>query len=158
RGGRQLGVLPSTTRRDRPALNYFPGHDGEWIVWMPEGFYDTSIAGDRRLLGWHVNKVLPPAPAAPGAVPPPNRIELLPSVFHPIADYEKQLYKPEVINQLLQTGDLVRTLLGLQIPPDPMWPAIRILQPAGAGPGVVVEATQPRLNVQFEIQAGAPER
>ena len=54
RGPAALNPL-STFRRDRSALNLLPGSDGEWIMWMPESFYDTSIAGDRRLLGWHLN-------------------------------------------------------------------------------------------------------
>ncbi len=55
-GGPNLPPL-STFRLDRSALNLLPGSDREWIVWMPESYYDTSIAGDSRLLGWHVNKV-----------------------------------------------------------------------------------------------------
>ncbi len=44
-----------TTRRERPALSLFVGDDREWVFWTPRGEYDTSIVGDERLLGWHLN-------------------------------------------------------------------------------------------------------
>ncbi|WP_152051614.1 WD40 repeat domain-containing protein [Tautonia marina] len=80
-----------TTKRDSPLLSYYPGIDREWVLWMPEGYYDTSIAGDHRLIGWHVN---PPI----GALMEPTR-------FHPLSRYEEQLLRPEAIDTLLRTAD-----------------------------------------------------
>ena len=45
-----------TTKRDGPALTIFPALDGEWIVWTPQGYYETSAVGDRKYLGWHRNR------------------------------------------------------------------------------------------------------
>ncbi|MEW4568317.1 hypothetical protein AB1L88_10655 [Tautonia sp. JC769] len=80
-----------TTKRDSPRLSFYPGIDREWVLWMPEGYYDTSIAGDHRLVGWHVN---PPV----GALMGPTR-------FHPLSRYEEQLLRPEAIDTLLRTAD-----------------------------------------------------
>ncbi|WP_169978633.1 hypothetical protein [Tautonia rosea] len=80
-----------TTKRDSPLLSFYPGVDREWVLWMPEGYYDTSVAGDHRLIGWHVN---PPI----GALMEPTR-------FHPLSRYEEQLLRPEAIDTLLQTAD-----------------------------------------------------
>ena len=67
---------------------------------MPEGFYDTSIAGDRRLLGWHVNKWTPVA----------GRFHPALSDFFPMSRYEGLFHQRRVIDQLLQTGDPVAAL------------------------------------------------
>src|SRR5262249_3874972 len=45
-----------TSKRDGPALTLFPATTGQWVLWTPQGHYDASIAGDRRHLGWHVNR------------------------------------------------------------------------------------------------------
>jgi WD40 repeat protein len=57
-------IALGTSRRDSPAASLFIGEDREWVVWMPSGYYDTSIAGDTKLLGWHINppKLVPPRP------------------------------------------------------------------------------------------------
>lgn len=36
-------------------LSFFVGADGEWIVWTPEGYYKSSLHGD-KYIGWHVNQ------------------------------------------------------------------------------------------------------
>ena len=45
-----------TSRRNGPAVSLFVAEDREWVLWMPRGFYDTSIAGDTKFLGWHMNR------------------------------------------------------------------------------------------------------
>ena len=138
-----------TTRKDRPALSFMPGSDKEWIVWMPEGYYDTSIAGDRRLLGWHINKV----------VANPARLVPLASEFYPMSRFEGQLHRPAVINRLLQTGDVVAALAAGQGPivvETP--PTIRIVQPANVLPGAELVVPQPTLSLRIEAAGGSPNR
>jgi hypothetical protein len=114
----------TTSRRDQPALSLLPGSDQEWIVWMPEGYYDTSIAGDRRLLGWHVNKIVDRRPVA---------IDARPSEFYPMSRYEGQLRRPQAIDTLLRTADPLAALRVAQgprvvVPP----PRVRFVEPAAA--------------------------
>jgi len=138
RGGRPEQF--QTTRRDSPVLSFFPGSDREWVAWMPEGFYDTSIAGDRRLLGWHVNKGL----AAP-------------TEFYPMSRYEAQLRQPQVIDTLLRTADAVGAIGALAPPVVVAPPTIRIVAPVAAPPGGEIAVQQPILDLRIEV-AGSQDR
>lgn len=100
--------LHGTSRRDTPVLTLFPATDGQWVLWMPQGYYDTSAAGDRRHLGWHVNR---------GTM---RKLEL--SDYLPIDRYEKELRRPQVIERLLATGDIGQAIQALN-PGDPTNPA-----------------------------------
>ncbi len=129
-----------TTRRDSPVLSLFPGSDREWVTWMPEGYYDTSIAGDRRLLGWHVNKGL-----------------AVPTEFYPMSRYEAQLRQPRVIDTLLRTADAV-VAIGAAAPPVVVGPpTIRIVAPAPAPAGGEIAVQQPTLDLRIEA-VGSPDR
>src|SRR5690606_7751060 len=111
--------------------------------------YDTSIAGDRRLLGWHLNHL---------DTRDPNRWLSLPSEFFPMSRYEKQLRKPEVIDAVIRTGDAVAALaLAQGAPVVRKPPAIRVLEPRPIAPGVEIVATEPELTLRVEAEA-APER
>jgi WD40 repeat protein len=126
-----------TTRRDSPVLSLFLGSDHEWVIWMPEGYYDTSIAGDRRLLGWHVNK---------GVAMPPE--------FHPMSRYEAQLRKPPIIDTLLRTADAVGAIgaVGALSPPEVVPPpTIRIVAPLPVTAGGEIEVQQPSLDLRVEV-------
>ena len=111
-----------TSRRDSPALSLFMGSKQEWIVWMPEGYYHSSIAGDRELLGWHVNKQ-------------PNVATT--TAFYPMSRYEAQLRKREVVDRLLATGDVAATLVAgpgaTQDRPSAQHPDRGACRPAGHG-------------------------
>jgi WD40 repeat protein len=129
-----------TTRRDSPVLSLFPSSDREWVMWMPEGYYDTSFAGDRRLLGWHVNKGM--------AVPPE---------FHPMSRYEAQLRRPRIIDALLQTADAVGAIGAGQPPEIVAPPSIQITAPVAAPGGGEIVVQQPALNLRLEV-VGSPGR
>lgn len=147
RAGEAQPQVLATSRADVPALSLFAAPDREWVVWMPEGFYETSIAGDRRLIGWHVNHVDATDPAG---------LRSLPSDFHPMSRFEAQLRRPAVIDSLLTTGDPAAALATVQGPPvvrSP--PAIRLVAPAPAAPGAEVVAAGPDLNLQVEAEASA---
>ncbi len=132
-----------TSLRNLPALNFLPGHDHEWIIWTPEGYYDTSIAGDHRLLGWHVNKFV----VIQGLRVPQ------PSDFFPISKYRGQLHQPLLIDNLLAGGPNNAARPDIKLPPN-----IEIVAPVAAAPGAIVTVQQPRLNVQIRAEGGAPDR
>ncbi len=62
-----------------PPLLSFYVQDKEWICWSPEGYYASSVAGE-QLGGWVIN----------------NGINEL-AEYHPIYDFKKEYYKPELI-------------------------------------------------------------
>jgi WD40 repeat protein len=149
RQGVATAIPMSTSRSEVPSLSLFPGGDREWIVWMPEGYYETSIAGDRRLLGWHLNQL---------DTSDPNRWLSLSSEFFPMSRYEKQLRRPDVIDAVLKTGDAVAALaLAKGAPVVQKPPAIRVIAPRPAEPGAEIVATEPELNLRVEAEA-SPER
>ena len=95
-----LGVLDyrarmPSTKRDSPALTLLLGEDKEWVLWTPSGYYDTSIEGDSRLLGWQTN---PPYDAA------------RPTDYVPIAAHAGAMNQPAVLERLWATGDVVQAL------------------------------------------------
>ncbi|WP_435019972.1 hypothetical protein TA3x_001576 [Tundrisphaera sp. TA3] len=93
RRGAEL-VNVGTTRRDGPALSLFLGRDREWILWMPEGYYQTSIAGDRRHLGWHRNRARPDEPTD----------------YFAADRFEAELRRPALLDRLLETADPAQAL------------------------------------------------
>jgi WD40 repeat protein len=69
------------------ALAYFPHVNGEdWVAWTPGGYYMSSPRGD-SLLGWHVNR---------GADQSPD--------FYLAVQFERLLYRPQVVTQALRAG------------------------------------------------------
>lgn len=113
-------VWLGTTERDAPALTLFLGEDNEWVVWMPSGYYDTSIAGDTRFLGWQFNRSPIPRPG--------------PSDYLEIIRFENQLRQPKrsqpnKLDTLLRTADAGLALAVAFPPPPPPPPA-----PAAAPP------------------------
>ena len=96
-------------KQDHPLLSLFltdPGRDGrkpdgsplaataeqEWVIWNPDGYYDTSVTADRRFLGWHRNTLKAnPSPA-----------ELYGGThYFPIRTFEGLLRRPDVVDRLL---------------------------------------------------------
>jgi WD40 repeat protein len=86
----QAGLLDVPTFM-RPLMSMFVSGEN-WIVWTPEGYYAASPEGE-SLVGWHVNNG-------------PTRL----AAFYPAAKFRKQLYKPELIKLLLQTGSVDEAL------------------------------------------------
>ena len=81
-------TLP-TTRRHNPALTLFLGTDREWVLWTPQGYYDTSIEGDARFLGWHIN--------------PPFQTSR-PTDFVPIGTFADAMNRRDLLDRLWRTG------------------------------------------------------
>ena len=75
-----------------PVLNFYMGDDGQWIIWHPHGYYDASPGAD-RLIGWHLNRG-PDKSAA----------------FFEVQQFRKTLYRPDIIDGILETGSLKAAL------------------------------------------------
>jgi WD40 repeat protein len=130
-----------TTLRHNPALVLFLGTDREWVLWTPQGYYDTSIEGDARFLGWHIN--------------PPFRTTR-PTDFVPIGTFAATMNRPDVVEQVWRTGvlDLAAALLAPAPVPVPA-------PPVGVRPPTVlaIENQPPRIvfaSAQGGIQLPAP--
>jgi WD40 repeat protein len=133
-------TLP-TTLRDNPALVLFLGTDREWVLWTPQGYYDTSIEGDARFLGWHIN--------------PPFRTTR-PTDFVPIGTFAATMNRPDVVERVWRTGVLDQAA-ALPAPAPVPVPA----PPVGVSPPTVVavENQPPRIvfaSAQGGIQLPAP--
>ena len=142
RGAEQFPV--GTTRRDSPRLSLFVGEDREWVAWMPEGYYETSVAGDRKYLGWHRN----------GAT-----IDL-PTDRFPAEKFEPEFRKPAVLSTLIDTGDVGQALALLANPnEDPaaivqaQAPPVVRLTTAAARAEEIVEAPPRGLAIRAAIDA-----
>ncbi len=138
--------MPPTlsTKRNSPALTLMLGVDKEWVVWTPQGFYDTSIEGDSRFLGWHINAEF----RSPR-----------PSDFFPISTYAKTMLQPGVLDRIWQRVGLAqaqRTEVYDDQPPRIVFTSVQggIRLPA---PGVVwtVNVPNPRLGLSIKAQGSS---
>ena len=98
-----------TSKRNSPLLTLMLGADGEWVVWTPQGYYDTSIEGDSRFLGWHLNS---------------DFRSTRPTDFFPVSTYSGTMYRPRVLERLWQTGNLEQALTLAELPPGVASPTI----------------------------------
>lgn len=71
-----------------PVLSFYVGDDGQWIIWHPQGYYDASPGAD-RLIGWHLNRG-------------PDKS----ATYFEVQQFRKKLYRPDVIDGILETGSL----------------------------------------------------
>jgi WD40 repeat protein len=130
----------------QPLLSLFFANEHDWIVWTPQGYYDASPGGD-RLIGWHVNQG--PARSAK---------------FYPVHQFRKQLYRPDIIDLVLQLGnvpeaiekanaalprptapvDLRDTVTLQQIEP----PRVHILEPADGA-----QTTDGKIEIRADVQS-----
>lgn len=136
-------TLPPITLRDRPVLSLFPGNDHEWVFWMPEGYYDTSISGDRQNLGWQVNPPWPGTGQISGFLPFVRSSDYFPAEAH-----AQKLRRPDILAALVATADPIRALEAREgeraevAPP----PAIQITAPALVAGALTVQS--PTLDVR----------
>ena len=74
-------------------LAFFPHADRKrWVLWTPEGYYDCS-AGGEDLIGWHF-----------------NRGNEHYADFFPASKFREQFYRPDVIQLVLATRDVIEAL------------------------------------------------
>jgi WD40 repeat protein len=111
-------------------LAFFPHPEGKrWVLWTPQGYYQAS-AGGEDLIGWHV-----------------NRGDQEAADFFGASRFRDRFYRPDVIAQVLKTGDVKEALrladeargsktihrsIAESLPPS-----IKILSPA---PGTTVDS------------------
>lgn len=124
-----------TSRQDAPSLSLFHAVEGtQWVLWMPRGIYDTSIIGDAKFLGWHLNKATIYRPT--------------PTDFVEMQVHEKAYRRGEVIEQLLATGS---TTLALDLA------EFRWDQEEAAAAIDLIASTPPRPRLELDVQvAGGP--
>jgi len=68
-------------------LAMFPHSDGvRWVIWTPRGYFDASDKGD-ELIGWHINQGMDKE-----------------ALFFPAFAFADELRKPEIIDEVMQTG------------------------------------------------------
>ena len=70
----------------KPLLTIFQGTDNEWVAWTPEGYYTSSLNGD-KYIGWHI-----------------NRGEDQSALYYPASRFAKQFYSPQIVAKYLETG------------------------------------------------------
>ena len=97
-------------------LSFFVGADGEWIAWTPEGYYKSSLYGD-KYIGWHLNQGADKA-----------------AEYYTVERFQKTFYQPAVVVNYLRTrGDiqlaLEQTRQKLDKPIDPPPEIANILPP-----------------------------
>ena len=132
-----------------PLLSLFTTADGEWVLWTQEGYYDASLGGD-RLIGWHVNQGRDKA-----------------AKFYLAQQFRKQFYRPDVIDRVLETGDVMRAVAladaGRPRPEEPLDirrpdvlpriepPRVRILAPLEG-----TKTRTPRITVRAAVESQNP--
>lgn len=72
----------------RNLLTIFVGDDEEWVAWTPEGYYTSSLDGD-KYIGWHINQGADKA-----------------AKFYSAAQFQKDFYRPDVVAEYLSTRDI----------------------------------------------------
>lgn len=71
----------------REVLAYFPHNNGrEWIVWVPDGYYMSSVYGD-NYIGWHLNRGK----------------DLTPD-FYRAMQFDRILYRPDIVAASFRTA------------------------------------------------------
>jgi WD40 repeat protein len=105
---------------------FFPGDDGEWVAWTPEGYYTSSLNGD-KYVGWQVNQ---------------GNKSL--ARYYTVAQFQKTFYRPDVIAQHIQSRDIgVALSVANRIQGEPR-PEQQIAKPAD-----VVAAVPPEVYVAY---------
>ena len=143
-GAFEIAMPPMlSTKRNNPAISLMLGADKEWVVWTPKGFYDTSIEGDSRFLGWHIN--------ADFRLPHPTD-------FFPISTYSRTMHRPSLLDRLWQRLEVAQ-----QKPPEvyPDQPPRIVFNSVEGGirlpaPGVVWMVNVPKPSLSLEISADGP--
>ncbi len=116
----RLWDLPS----GRNLLSIFIGEDQEWVAWTPQGYYTSSVNGD-KYIGWHLNR----------------GVDQL-ADFYPAAQFQKQFYRPDIISEYLKTRDIEVAVRNANAARGPGNPA-----PATLGPQDVTAMLPPMISI-----------
>jgi WD40 repeat protein len=80
------------TKSGKNLLSFFLGDDREWVAWTPEGYYASSLNGD-KYIGWHIN-------VGNGAA----------AKYFNVAHFQKTYYRPDVVAEHLKDRDITIAL------------------------------------------------
>jgi hypothetical protein len=69
-------------------LTIFVGSDQEWVAWTPQGYYTSSLKGD-RYIGWHLNQGEDKA-----------------AKYYSASQFQKQFYRRDVVAEYLKSRDI----------------------------------------------------
>jgi WD40 repeat protein len=141
----QVPVGMMSSKRDNPALTLMLGADKEWIVWTPQGFYDTSIEGDSKYLGWHINA---------------DYRQPRPTDFFPIGTYAGSMFRKDVLDRIWRPEEVVQVGLPKVEVYNDQPPRI-VFTSAGGGdrlpePGVTWRVKVPNPKIGVSISAEGP--
>jgi WD40 repeat protein len=78
------------TRRN--LLTVFVGSDNQWVAWTPEGYYTSSIYGE-KYIGWHLNQGTAKA-----------------AKFWTVAAFRKDFDRPDIVAEQLRLHDIDRAV------------------------------------------------
>ena len=67
-------------------VTFFSGENDAWACWTPQGFYNSSLNGD-KFIGWQV-----------------NNDEFLPAEFYLSQQFRRYLYRPDVVSASFALG------------------------------------------------------
>ena len=87
-GGDQALAVYALAQPAKPLLEVLAAEGGDWVVWTPKGYYAGSPGGE-KLIGWKVATA-------------PDRL----ATFYPAETFRKKLYRPEVIQKVLDAGSV----------------------------------------------------
>ena len=76
----------------RSLLCFFLGDNQEWVAWTPQGYYASSLNGD-KYVGWQVNG---------------GNKEL--AKYYSVSRFQKTFYRPDVLEENLKTADITTAL------------------------------------------------
>jgi WD40 repeat protein len=115
----------------RNLLSIFVGEDQEWVAWTPEGYYTSSVNGD-KYIGWHVNRGVAQL-----------------ADFYSAAQFQKQFYRPDVISEYLKTRDIQLAVRNANTARAPNSPA-----PAALGAQDVIAMLPPMISISSPDRDG----
>ena len=104
----------SITKRDNADLALYRDST-DWVVWTPQGLYDTSIEGDSRI-GWHINRFFVEDSAR------------RPTDAFALRELESTYRNPAWLDTLWQTGRIPPPPARAPAPP-PIRPVVRVEGP-----------------------------
>ena len=125
------------------------GDRRHWLLWTPEGYYDTSVGGE-WLIGWHVNQAF-------------NRA----AQFFPVGRFRAHYYRPDLISRTFAVGDVSQALAQAPEPSRDSAPPVReeapdvreVLPPRivlRTDAEIVTDATQVPVRFALDVPADAP--
>lgn len=144
-------VLQPGPSHMEPLLSLLLTKDNEWVLWSPRGYYDASGNGD-RYIGWHENR---------------ERSDI--AQFYKASQFRKELYRPLIVDKILQLRDPDQAVASFSIPsmiaaPQSDYresprlqqispPVVRIVSPAD---GFVTLSESVNILAEVDSPTGAP--